>query len=259
MLRKQAPGFTLLELMISITILTLILAVIFGAMRLGSRSWEVGEKRIDRIQRMRITHDIISEDIRSILPTGSGRGSRYGTKPICPDGRGCSVKAVLFIGETDRIKFVTTNPGIDRSLNTSQYRVVTYFLGQEYHEEYQGVVMEEHAWLFPDFFRFEAICDKCESEENIFEFETFTHVIYPDVRELTFRYYGKRTGDAEPEWYETWNTFDDLCSCDSSAIQDALPQKIEVKMMRPKVMSQEEEDLEEIIFEVPIEGYAETS
>ena len=76
MLYKQASGFTLLELMISITILTMILGIILGAMRLGSRSWEVGEKRIDRVQKIRMTHDIISEDIKSILPTKRGQGSQ---------------------------------------------------------------------------------------------------------------------------------------------------------------------------------------
>ena len=161
MFTKQDSGFTLLELMISITILALILGVIFGAMRLGSRSWEVGEKRIDRLQRMRMTYDIISEDIKSVLPANLGRSTM---KSICPEGRGCKQKAILFIGESDRIKFVTTNPGLDRSLNTSEYRVVSYYLGQHYGEDEKGVMMEEHAWLFPDFFRFETICDTCEAE-----------------------------------------------------------------------------------------------
>ncbi len=241
-------------MMISITILALILGVILGAMRLGSRSWEAGEKRIDRLQRMRITYDIISEDIKSILPSGVQKNKDYGRKDICPEGKGCTQKAALFIGERDRIKFVTTSPGLHYSLNRSKYRVVSYYLGQHYDSEYTGVIMEEHAWLFSDFFRFETLCDMCEAEEDEFEYDRFIHSIYPDVTELTFRYYGTHKGDEEPDWYETWNSFEDLCSCDPGMIQDSMPQKIEVKMIRPKVMEAEgEEETEEVIFEVNIE------
>ena len=246
----------MLELMISVTILTLILGVIFGAMRLGSRSWEVGEERIDRLQRMRVTYDIISEDIKSILSANLGKSAM---KPICPGKKGCSQSAFLFIGESDRIKFITTNPGLDRSLNRSEYRVVNYYLGQYYGEDEKGVMMEEHAWLFPDFFRFDTLCDMCETEEDEAEYETFTHAIYPEVTELTFRYYGTHDGDEDPDWYETWNSFEDLCSCDPGLIEDSLPQKIEVKMVRPKILAGEEEEgeTEEVLCEVAIEGFKE--
>ncbi|MGA1843442.1 MAG: type II secretion system protein J [bacterium] len=250
-------GFTLLELMISVTILTLILGVIFGAMRLGSRSWEKGEERIDRLQRMRVTYDILSEDIRSIPLSGGRRQGDYGKIPICPEGKGCNQKAVLFIGESDRIRFVTTNPGLDPSLNKDSYRVVTYYLGQHYNSEYEGVVMEEYAWLFSDFFRFETLCDRCEKGADEFKYDPFVYSIYPEVTELSFRYYGIHRGDEEPDWYETWNPFQDLCSCDKGLIQDTLPQKVEVRMMRPKIFASEEGETEEVVFEVTIESYTE--
>jgi len=256
--KKRKSGFTLLELMISVTILSLILGVILGAMRLGSRSWEVGEKRIDRLQRMRITYDIISEDIKSILPSGGRKTKNYGEMFICPEGRGCRQKAGLFIGESDRIKFVSTNPGLDQSLNRSKYRVVSYYLGQDYHSDYKGVVMEEYVWLFSDFFRFEILCDMCETEEDEFEYETFIHSIYPDVTDLTFKYYGTHRGDEDPDWYETWNSIEDLCSCDPGMIQDSMPQKVEVRMIRPKILGVEgEKETEEILFEVNIEAVQE--
>ncbi|MGA1795780.1 MAG: type II secretion system protein J [bacterium] len=250
-------GFTLLELMISVTILTLILGVIFGAMRLGSRSWEKGEERIDRLQRMRVTYDILSEDIRSIPLSGGRRQGDYGKISICPEGKGCNLKAVLFIGESDRIRFVTTNPGLAPSLNRDSYRVVTYYLGQHYNSEYEGVVMEEYAWLFSDFFRFETLCDRCEKGADEFNYDPFVYSIYPEVTELGFRYYGIHRGDEEPDWYETWNPFQDLCSCDKGLIQDTLPQKVEVRMVRPKIFAGEEGETEEVVFEVTIESYTE--
>jgi hypothetical protein len=117
--------------------------------------------------------------------------------------------------------------------------------------------MEEQMWLFPDFFSFETLCDTCDAEVE-FEYESFVHSIYPDVTELEFRYYGKRGADEDAEWYETWNSFEDLCSCDPGMIQKSLPQKVEVKIVKPKIIAKEdEEEKEEIIFEVPIESMQE--
>ena len=65
-MKKIYNGFTLLEVLISITILALILAVIMGAMRLGSKAWETGNRKVEEIQRERISFDLLAEDIKSI-------------------------------------------------------------------------------------------------------------------------------------------------------------------------------------------------
>lgn len=243
---KRETGFTLLELVISVTILTLILGVILGAMRLGSRSWEVEEKRVERLQRMRVTYDIISEDVKSILCNVK--------KCVCPGCSGCKHIAHLFIGGHDRIKFVSANPGIGAKLSRSGYRVASYYLGQDYNTEYEGVVLEESKWLFPDFFRFDLVCDTCDSESNDFESESNLYVIYPDVTEMTFQYYGTKNGEAEPDWYDTWNALEDICSCDPGYIQESLPEKVRIRMLRPPIKGQKgEEEPEEVVIETYIE------
>ncbi|NWF98828.1 MAG: prepilin-type N-terminal cleavage/methylation domain-containing protein [Nitrospirae bacterium] len=61
-------GFTLLELTISITMLALIVLVIAGALRLGYRSIESGDKKIESAERMRISFHIIDSQIQSYIP-----------------------------------------------------------------------------------------------------------------------------------------------------------------------------------------------
>ena len=190
-----------------------------------------------------MTYDIFSEDIKSMLC--------HVKKCICPECKGCRHIAHMFIGGRDRIKFVSANPGIDRMLSRSRYRVVSYYLGQDYDSEYKGVVLEESKWLFPDFFRFDRVCNMCDSDSGEFEYETSIHVVYPDVTELTFEYYGTRGGDEDPDWYETWNSLDDLCSCDPGLIQDSLPEKVKIRMLKPPIIGREEET-EEVIFDVSI-------
>ncbi|MCG6877884.1 MAG: prepilin-type N-terminal cleavage/methylation domain-containing protein [Deltaproteobacteria bacterium] len=60
-----ASGFTLLELIISLTILGVVLLIIFGALRIGTRAWEKGEKDIAVYQRQRAVLGLLSQQIAS--------------------------------------------------------------------------------------------------------------------------------------------------------------------------------------------------
>jgi prepilin-type N-terminal cleavage/methylation domain-containing protein len=61
-------GFTLLELMISFAILGIIIVIIIGALRLGLRSVDSGEKRMQSINRFRTSLNIIDSQIQSEIP-----------------------------------------------------------------------------------------------------------------------------------------------------------------------------------------------
>lgn len=58
-------GFTLLELLISLTIVSVIVVIIFGALRIGIRAWEKGERDLDMRQRQRIVLDLIKRQLAS--------------------------------------------------------------------------------------------------------------------------------------------------------------------------------------------------
>ena len=62
---RDASGFTLLELIISLTILGVVLLIIFGALRIGTRAWEKGEKDIAVYQRQRAVLGLLSQQIAS--------------------------------------------------------------------------------------------------------------------------------------------------------------------------------------------------
>ncbi len=61
-------GFTLLELMISISMLVIIIVIISGAMRLASRSIADGERKIEALERLRTSFSIINAQIQSGMP-----------------------------------------------------------------------------------------------------------------------------------------------------------------------------------------------
>jgi prepilin-type N-terminal cleavage/methylation domain-containing protein len=110
-------GFTLLELMISIVILGIIIVIIVGAMRLGFRSVDAGEKKIESLERMRASLDIIESQIQSQIP-------------LTYDEEG--VRKYYFSGEKESLQF-STNYSIWGG--QKGYVIVTYWVSSKGNEK----------------------------------------------------------------------------------------------------------------------------
>lgn len=65
---SRKAGFTILELTISISLIGLIVLIILGALRLGYRSIESGEKKIEYLERIRSSFHIIDSQVQSYFP-----------------------------------------------------------------------------------------------------------------------------------------------------------------------------------------------
>lgn len=65
---RPSSGFTLIELMISLTIVGLILVIVMGSLRIGVRAWERGEKDTEAHQRQRIVLDLVKRQVASAFP-----------------------------------------------------------------------------------------------------------------------------------------------------------------------------------------------
>jgi prepilin-type N-terminal cleavage/methylation domain-containing protein len=73
--RKRYPafsnshsGFTLLELLISLVMIGVIALIVTGAIRVGVRSVNTAEKKIDHLERTRASFNIIDSQIQSQIP-----------------------------------------------------------------------------------------------------------------------------------------------------------------------------------------------
>jgi prepilin-type N-terminal cleavage/methylation domain-containing protein len=73
-LPASGRGFTLLELLISLTLLVVIVVIAMGAMRLGSRSVAAGEKKMDDRERLRTALALIDAQVLSQIPLTYGEG-----------------------------------------------------------------------------------------------------------------------------------------------------------------------------------------
>jgi len=64
----DTSGFTLLEMVVTLTILGFILLIIFGAFRLGMSAWEKGESSREEYQKVRAVLQLVSRQLKSIVP-----------------------------------------------------------------------------------------------------------------------------------------------------------------------------------------------
>jgi general secretion pathway protein J len=64
-MRGGVKGFTLIELLISITIVGVILVIILGALRIGVRAWESGERDIEINQRQQAVLSLMNRQLAS--------------------------------------------------------------------------------------------------------------------------------------------------------------------------------------------------
>jgi prepilin-type N-terminal cleavage/methylation domain-containing protein len=66
--RTVASGFTLIELVVSLTIMAMISAAVFSALRSGLLVWEKGTAHIDDLRRSRVVLELLHESIGGALP-----------------------------------------------------------------------------------------------------------------------------------------------------------------------------------------------
>jgi len=163
----RSRGFTLLELLIAMTIVTMLMVIIFSGFYLGMNSWKKGNERIDRQQRLRIILDQFEQDIRSI----------FFLKVKCsPDGVS-NQKAIAVKADTNKFTFVSMTQGLtsEQARGKSAIRMVSYYVNDGQDDEKKGFVMEEFAG-YVNFF------DSDEPESKVYQLD-------PDVTDISFKYY----------------------------------------------------------------------
>ncbi|GMT42949.1 MAG: hypothetical protein IEMM0002_1360 [bacterium] len=91
-------GFTLLELLIAITLLAAMLGIIAGGFHLSIRAWEAGGKRLENRQELTESVNLLKRLIKSAMPV------------MYIADRDKNQNRIAFIGEEESATFVTAAP-----------------------------------------------------------------------------------------------------------------------------------------------------
>ena len=94
---RSSRGFTLLEVLLALSIVAAVLALAFGGLRIGLAAWRQGEDRAEMLEHARNLQLVL---VRALAGTHAYRGqARAVEQPI-----------VFFQGEPESISFVTVAP-----------------------------------------------------------------------------------------------------------------------------------------------------
>lgn len=158
-------GFTLLELLIALSIVAALLAIVLGGLRVGLAAWRQGDDRAEAHQQLRSLAGLLS-------------GSAAGAFPYRMASEPGAAPAVQFQGEEGRLAFVTLSPPFPLGAPIA-FTAVVFTLEEG---ERRGLSVREKALPNADPFE-----------------ETTPVVVDPAVTEVAFRY--RRPGaDWEPRW-----------------------------------------------------------
>jgi general secretion pathway protein J len=174
----RPSGFTLIELMISLTIVGLILVIVMGSLRIGVRAWERGEKDTEAHQRQRIVLDLVKRQMASAFPLEVTMGDET---PFMLKG-----------GDTS-LDFVSCYPMATPDRSGMVY--VRYRVRQGDAEGRERLSFYEKNIAFID------------KEKGIGEVdeENFVDLI-PEAERIRFAYLRSADDDEAPsEWQETWD------------------------------------------------------
>ncbi len=180
--RNRMTGFTLLEVVITLTLLGFICLILFGAFRLGLSAWERGDSVQDELQKLRILSHAITQQIKSAVP--------YKIKSQKGEG-----DYLAFEGDSRSLRFVSALP-----LKGEQPEGFVY-VRYEFREEGQEggrLVLYEQKVLNKDFFEEEP---KEETGISLLE----------GVSNIRFEYYREedRLNERKEEWLEAWKAKDE--------------------------------------------------
>jgi general secretion pathway protein J len=173
--RAAAAGFTLLELLVAITLLGMLMAVLFGGLRLGARVWETGEARLDASSRVQIVQDFLRQRITETLPLAT----------VLRNDDGSSEP--LFRGEIDALRFATILP---EHLGTGLYLMELAIADAE-DDRGRNLVLRwrplDLSGALPD--------AAAEPEERI---------LLEGIETLDLAYFGSLDPSLPPQWWPQW-------------------------------------------------------
>lgn len=175
--RGKNTGFSLIELLIAITILGFILTLLFAAFRLAQRSWDSAEQHIENTSQAQIGRQFLSNLITQASPLV---------------WKNSPEKYLAFSGTTSSIRLVTELPAHFDGGGLQQIALTVETNGESSSLIFSNAPLKR-----------EAIDFDVQSNDN-------SHIIIDKARKIVFSYYGpEKTGpvsntEAPSIWTNDW-------------------------------------------------------
>jgi general secretion pathway protein J len=172
--RRQA-GFTLLELLIAMSLLGLIFAALAGGLRFGTTAWQAGSVHLAENEELQLVHRVLRRQISGVLNTNVARRGTRRTGPL--------------EGFRDRVHFIGLAPA--EAMTPGLYRLTLALepdgRGQALSLAWQSVGGDE------------AAAGRTGSEP-----------LLRGVASIRLRYFGDPRGGGSPSWVDEWKDIKEI-------------------------------------------------
>lgn len=173
--RWRQGGFTLLELLIAITLLGLILVLLFAGLRLGVRSWDAAQANVDTLNTVRSVEAFLRREIAQLYPYRWKTGSAH---------------RIAFLGEKHVLRFVAPLPS---RLEGGGLYAISLELQQRGNDKRIVWKHRPVSAEMQDFSALEATTGMVLASSEL-----------GGVEEVWFTYFGVDAEGTDPKWLERW-------------------------------------------------------
>ena len=178
--KTHGSGFTLIEMILAISIFSMVIAVVFSSFRVGLGAWQKGEDNIEFYQRVRAVSDFLYRQISSTFP--------YKVTPGLLDTHR---EFFAFFGKPDSLEFVSyaNINGLEGGLSLLEIWVNS-----------NNELMIGHDVAL--------VSNISDLKDINLRDEDKSFLISPDVERLQFRYFDREKEDEEGQWIDSWDPKD---------------------------------------------------
>ena len=175
MRRRRARGFTLMELVVALTLLALMSTVLFGVLGFAGRSWEGGEAKAEAVAAMRLSEGFLRGQLESSHPLRMRKMAQF---------------PLLFTGTQEELRYAAPLPSRVSGGGIWYYRLAVQQEGERSRLVLERMIPDVDAGALPEF---------AEAERSI---------LAEDIKALRIEYFGRDQGAAlamAPTWRDRWD------------------------------------------------------
>jgi general secretion pathway protein J len=166
---QKEAGFTLLEVMIAMTLLSIMVVLLFSSLRVGAESWNKGESKIAEVNEKAVVYQFFKRH----LPA---------TRPLWDDFSD-DERIFSFQGEQDKLQFVSVFPASASRIGIQLFEVGLDRAGK-------GRITVSLKPFYP------TVTDE--------EWEQEEEVLLENVKKFELEYFDKETPGSDGEWVDSW-------------------------------------------------------
>ncbi len=169
--RSPLAGFTLVELLVAISVFSLVVVLLLAGFRLANQGWDRSIAQVEKVERPRLVHGFIRRYLETAYPLWKKEDSRT---------------VLLFSGSEDGLQFVT---GMPAHLGEGGLYIIDVVVKEE---EGKEKLLFSRTPAHPDLLQ-EALGQNAK-----------TTTLLNNAQDLSFAYFGAVEKHGEDEWAPRW-------------------------------------------------------